>query len=598
MDAVNRRLSRLCLARVAALLLAALPALAPAQGALQSILRYPSLTHPVSDPGGMVASQSKLATAVGARVLAAGGNAVDAAVAVGFALAVTLPRAGNIGGGGFMLVYLAEEKRTVAIDYRETAPAAATRDMFLDADGNADSNASRFTRAAAGVPGTVAGLHHAHRRYGSLEWAELLAPAIELAADGIVVSDDLSASLQRSRARMSPHPASVAAFFKADGSSYRPGEALRQPDLANSLRLIAEQGPAAFYEGDIAALIVADMAANGGLITAEDLAAYRVVEREPVYGNYRGYEVVSMPPPSSGGVHVVQMLNVLERFPLGDYGPASAATLHTLVEVMRTAYADRSKYLGDPDFFDVPAGWLTSEAYAERVAAAIPRDKARRSADVGPGRPAADESPDTTHYSIADADGNVVANTYTLNFSYGSGITVPGTGMLLNNEMDDFSAKPGVPNAFGLLGGEANAIEPRKRPLSSMTPTLLFRGGRPVLVTGSPGGSRIITTVLQQIVNIADFGMNLSDSIYAPRLHHQWYPDIVFHERGFSPDTLKLLRDKGHTLTPTPFGMGSLQSIAIDDGVFHGASDPRRPDAGAAGPASVRCERQAAACGF
>ena len=586
------------LSSVVALVLVFTGGFAVAQSGRDVVLRYPALHHPVVDAGGMVVTQSRLASEVGAAILADGGNAVDAAVAVGFALAVTLPRAGNIGGGGFMLVYLAEEDRVIAIDYREAAPALADRDMFLDASGEPDKNKSRFTRHAAGVPGTVAGMHHALDRYGTMRWRDVIRPAIQLAARGIVVSPDLAASLERSRARLSAHPETVRVFFKPGGGAYIAGEILRQRDLAWSLGEIAKRGPEAFYEGRVAERILADMRANDGPFTAADLAGYRVVEREPVRGNYRGLDVISMPPPSSGGVHVIQMLNVLENFPVAKYAPASASTIHVMTEAMRVAYADRSKYLGDPDFFDVPIDWLTSKDYAAVIASTIDLDAARKSSDVSPGTKIRSESPDTTHFSVMDSAGNAVANTYTLNFSFGSGITLTGTGILLNNEMDDFSAKPGVPNAFGLLGGEANAIEPHKRPLSSMTPTMVFKDGKPYIVTGSPGGSRIITTVLQQLINVIDFDMNAADAVSAPRFHHQWFPDKLFHERGFSADTLKILSELGHSLSPTPFSMGSLQTIIWRDGSFYGAADPRRPDAAAVGTATIECEASRAACGF
>ncbi len=562
----------------------------------EAVIRYDSIHHPVVDTAGMVATQNAIATRVGAGILAEGGNAVDAAVAVGFALAVTLPRAGNLGGGGFMLVYLADENRTVAIDYREMAPAAAGRDMFLDAEGNVDRESSRFGYLSAGVPGTVAGLHHALSRYGTMSWRDVMQPAIRLAEQGYLVSYDMAWSLERSRERLTRYPATAAAYYKADGSAYRPGERFRQPDLAGSLKRIARSGPEAFYRGPIARKIAAEMLANGGLISLEDLAAYRVVEREPVTGEYRGYRIVSMPPPSSGGVHIVQMLNILENFPVADYGFGSVDGIHLLAETMRLAYADRSKHLGDPDYYDVPLGWLTSKDYARELAGRIDMSEATPSAQVRPGVAPVAESPDTTHYSVVDAAGNMVANTYTLNFSYGSGITVPGTGILLNNEMDDFSAKPGVPNAFGLIGGEANAVEPGKRPLSSMTPTLVFRDGRPLLATGSPGGSRIITTVLQQLVNLIDHGMDIADATHAPRVHHQWLPDVLSIEPGFSDDTLALLGARGHKLEPTRYTMGSLQSVLYRDGYFFGASDPRRPDAASMGPTIASCLEEELAC--
>lgn len=569
---------------------------AAARDEAEPVIRYDAIHHAVIDTEGMVATQNAIATRIGAEVLAAGGNAVDAAVAVGFALAVTLPRAGNLGGGGFMLIHLAEDERTVAIDYREMAPAAATRDMFLDASGEPDPGASRFSHLASGVPGTVAGLHHALERYGTLPWDEIIEPAIRLAERGFVVSYDLEESLDRRGGRLLDNPAAAAVFYKKDGSAYRQGDVLRQRDLAGSLRLIAEEGPDAFYRGEIAERIAREMGENGGLIALEDLTAYRALEREPVRGEYRGREVVSMPPPSSGGVHVIQMLNVLERFDLAAMGYGSADALHLLTEAMRLAYADRSKHLGDPDHYDVPVAWLTSAGYAEALAARIDPARATPSAEVAPGVVPRPESPDTTHYSVMDRMGNVVANTYTLNFSYGSGVMVPGTGILLNNEMDDFSAKPGAPNAFGLLGGEANAVAPGKRPLSSMMPTIVFEDGRPLLATGTPGGSRIISTVLQQLVHLIDFDMNLADATGMPRIHHQWYPDRLFVEPGFSPDTLAILRARGHDIAQTPWTMGSLQSVGARNGVLYGVSDPRRPGAASMGPTDVRCLQARVAC--
>ena len=480
------------------------PALAYAQSGDSAIIRYNARHHPVVDTEGMVASQNAVASAVGAQILADGGNAIDAAVGVGFSLAVVLPRAGNIGGGGFMLAYLADSDETIAIDYREMAPRAAHRDMFLDTDGNVDDERARFSHLSSGVPGTVAGLHAAHERYGSLPWKRLLEPAIALARDGFIISHDLANLLASRRDRLGRNPAARGYFYKADGEPYAAGERLIQRDLAATLTAIANEGPDAFYRGAIAELIVADMEANGGLIDAESLAVYTPVFRDALRGSYRGHDIVAMPPSSSGGVHVIQMLNVLEHFPVADLGPGSADNVHLLAEVMKLAYADRSRHLGDMAFYDVPIDWLSSSAYAKSLAASIDMDRARPSSDIQPGVPAAPESPDTTHFSIMDDEGNAVANTYTLNFSYGSHIAVAGAGFLLNNEMDDFSAKVGVPNAFGLVGGEANAIEAGKRPLSSMTPTMVFKDGKPWLVTGSPGGSRIITSVLQMIVNVID----------------------------------------------------------------------------------------------
>ncbi len=543
-----------------------------------AIIQYDTLHHPVIGKKGMVVSQRAVASEVGADILKRGGNAVDAAVAVGFALAVPLPHAGNLGCCGFILVHLAKENRTIALDYREMAPAAAHRDMFLDRDGNLDEQKARFSLLSAGVPGTVAGLSFALDHYGTMTLSEVIEPAIQLAEQGITVSYDLSDRIkERPRLRT---PSTCKIYFKKDCIPYEAGERLVQKDLAWSLRQIQKNGPDAFYKGAIARKISREMKRQEGLITMKDLAAYHPVVRKPVSGHFKGYEVVSMPPPSSGGVHIIQMLNILDHFPLKDSGPNSAATLHYLAEAMKRAYADRSKYLGDPDYVAVPVKGLVSKQYAAALAGEIRACCITPSEKILPGAVLEYESPDTTHFSVMDRWGNVVSNTYTLNFSFGSGHSIPGTGILMNNEMDDFSAKPGVPNAFGLLGASANAIAPGKRPLSSMTPTIIFKDGRPYLVTGSPGGSRIITTVLQMLVNVLIHDMNVAEATHTPRIHHQWYPDILLMEPGFSPDTTKMLRDMGYNITPSGT-MGSLQSIQWKDGFFFGASDPRRPGAAA-----------------
>ena len=560
------------------------PASVNAKSTDTAIVRYNSRHHPVYDASGMVASQIELASRVGAEILASGGNAVDASVAVGFALAFTLPRAGNIGGGGFMLAYIAAEDETVAIDYRETAPPRATRDMFLDANGDIDPSLSKFSHLASGVPGTVAGLALAHENYGSLPWKTLLEPAILLARDGIVASHDLSQVLASRQEALCANEATCGYFYKADGETYKPGDRLVQSDLANTLQQIADEGKDAFYGGEIADKIVVDMAAHGGLIDAEALASYRPVIREPVNGTYRGFDIVSMPPASSGGVHVIQILNMLEHFPVAEYGPGSADNVHLLAEVFKRAYADRSKHLGDMDYYDVPIEWLTSKAYAEELVQSIDMQHATPSAEIAPGVAPIDASGNTTHFSIMDSYGNAVANTYTLNYSYGSGVSVPGAGFLLNNEMDDFAAKPGVANdATSLASGDANAIAAGKRPLSLMTPTIILKDGRPWLATGSPGGNRIITSVTQMIVNVIDHGMNIADAASVPRMHHQWLPDRLLLESGFSPDTIAILRRRGHDIQEAP-AMGSLQSVIRRDDEFRGASDPRRPAAGSIGP--------------
>ena len=573
--------------RVILLVVAAmLPIVGCAQQAAPAVPIYTleDIHHPNKSARGMVAAQNRLSAEVGAGILDAGGNAFDAAIAVGFSLAVTLPRAGNLGGGGFMLLHDAEHQTQVGVDYREMAPLGASRDMYLDEDGNVVENLSRFSHLASGVPGTVAGFWHVHQKYGKLPWRQLLEPAVRQARDGIRVSYDLSKILKSRQPALCRNAASCGYFYKDNGTPYEPGELLRQPDLAKTLQLIADEGADAFYRGEIAELIAAEMQANGGLVDLESLAAYKVVEREPVNGTYRGYDIVAMPPPSSGGVHIIQMLNMLETFDVASLGAAGSDAVHLLAEVARIAYADRSKHLGDPDFYEVPAAWLTSKDYARKRAAEISMDKARNSDDVAPGVAPVEESEDTTHFSVIDSDGNVVANTYTLNFSYGSHISVSGAGFLLNNEMDDFVSKPGVPNAFGLLGDEANAIEAQKRPLSSMSPSMVFRDGEIWFATGGPGGSRIITSVLQVIVNIIDHGMNLAEAGADPRMHHQWYPDVLFLEPHFSPDTVRLLEAKGHTVSMTRSTMSSIQTVGKVDGTFRGAADSRRPNAGTAAP--------------
>lgn len=548
------------------------------------VIRYRDTAHPVLGDAGMVATQNPYASVVGARILEEGGNAVDAAVAIGFALAVTYPRAGNLGGGGFMLVHDAASTDTVAIDYRETAPARASRHMYLDDNGEVDRARSFFSHLAAGVPGTVAGMWHAHQRFGKLAWKDLLAPAIALARDGIDVSYDMSVLLATQRERLCRNAATCKYFFKGDGAPYEPGDRLVQSDLARTLELIAEHGADGFYGGETARKIAGEMARGGGLVDLESLSAYEVDVREPLAGDYRGWKIVTMPPPSSGGVHVLQMLNILEHFDVTAMGSESADSVHLLAEVARLAYADRSRHLGDPDYTEVPVAWLTGKDYGKQLAGTIDMQRARPSSDVLPGTAPAYESADTTHYSVIDRHGNVVANTYTLNFTFGSGIAVEGAGFLLNNEMADFVARPDTPNAFGLLGGDANAVEPGKRPLSSMTPTLMLGGDGSVIATGSMGGSRIIMGVLQTIVNIVDHGMNIAEAAAAPRMHHQWLPDQLQLEPGFSPDTIRILRERGHEVLDSRYSMGSTQTVSWQDGLFRGASDPRRPESATIAP--------------
>jgi gamma-glutamyltranspeptidase / glutathione hydrolase len=536
-----------------------------------------AIARPVVAAHGMVVSQEAAASRIGVDILKRGGNAVDAAVAVGFALAVTLPVAGNIGGGGFMLIHRADLHKTIAIDYRETAPALTTKDVFLDDKGEADPRKSLVSGLGVGVPGTVAGLELAWRKYGSgrLTFADLIVPAANLAHSGLTVDDDLADTLPLGAPLLALHPASARIFLKPDGRPLAAGDHLAVDDLAATLDAIAAQGPRAFYEGPIAEKIVAAVGQAGGRMTLDDLKNYRAVEREPVRGTYRGHEIVSMPPPSSGGVHVIEILNILEGYPLGEQGLNSAATIHEMAEAEKLAYADRAQYLGDPDFWRVPVKGLTSKAYADHLRQSISPDRARPAADIRPGGPEPYESGQTTHFSVVDADGNAVSNTYTLNLAYGSGLVADGTGILLNNELDDFAARPGAANAFGLTGGDANAPGPNKRPLSSMSPTMVFKDGELEIVTGSPGGSRIITTVLQIILDILDHGLNVAEAEQAPRVHDQWLPDELRIERGLSPDTIRLIEAMGHKVVLRE-AMGSANTIERKNGVLTGASDPRQ----------------------
>ncbi len=542
------------------------------------ILNYANLAQPVWAEHGMVASQQGIATQVGVEILQQGGNAVDAAVAVGFALAVTLPRAGNLGGGGFMLVHRADKNETVAIDYREMAPSAAHRDIYLDDRGEVVKNRSRFHGLAVGVPGTVKGLTQALSDYGTFTLKQVLKPAIRLASRGFMVDHDLSVSLSKAADRLKKDSASANVFYHDDGSAYQAGETLTQPDLARTLRLIANKGSAGFYQGEVAKSIIKAVEQADGNMSLQDLADYQVKIRTPIWGSYRGYRIASMPPPSSGGTHIVQILNMMEHYDLTSSGHNSAQTIHLMAEAMKRAYADRSEYLGDPDFNKVPVVELTDKEYASKLVKQINPDRASISQHIKPGLGPLYESPQTTHFSVVDRWGNAASNTYTLNFSYGSGIMAAGSGVLLNNEMDDFSAKPGVPNAYGLIGGEANSVAARKRPLSSMSPTIVFDKDKPdvFLVTGSPGGSRIITTTLQIISNVIDHKMNIAEATQSARFHHQWLPDKLTLEKGFSLDTIKLLEQKGHVIDASRWAMGSTQSIMKVEGGWNGASDTRQ----------------------
>ena len=568
---------------LAAFVATALPAVAQNQPATALPRADIAPVVAVTAKNGMVVAQEALAARIGADILKAGGNAVDAAVATGFAMAVTYPRAGNIGGGGFMIIHLAKPKKNIAIDYRETAPAAITRDSFLDAAGNADPLKSTASGLGVGVPGTVAGLALAHKQYGSGKFtlAQLLAPAIALARDGFIVDGDLADTFASARPLFKKWPSSTKVFLKSDGQTYGQGDRLVQTDLANTLQAIATSGPRAFYQGPIADKIASAVREAGGVMTAADLKAYRVIERTPLRGRYHGYDILSMPPPSSGGTHLIEILNILEGYDLKKTGPASPQTAHILAEAMKRAYADRAVYLGDPDFVTVPTRALTSKRYADNLRKTI-GDRATPSTDIRNGDPAKAEGMNTTHYSVVDRYGNAVSNTYTLNLSYGVGLVADGTGVLLNNELDDFAAKPGAPNAFGLVGASANAPAPRKRPLSSMTPTIIMKDGKPYLVTGSPGGSRIISTVLQVIVNVLDHEMPLSDATAAPRLHHQWLPDQVSVERGYPEDTLKALRERGHEVMVRQPGTAANSILVTPNGLV-GAADSRTRGALAAG---------------
>ncbi len=550
---------------------------------------------------GMVASAHFLASEAGVEILRKGGNAVDASVATGLALAVVFPNAGNIGGGGFMIVHLADGGRNVVIDYRETAPAAATRDMYVGPDGKLLGGAGSSTTGwrASGLPGTVAGFALALEKYGSgkVTWADVCEPARRLAAEGHIVTQGAAASLRAKRDLLGQFAGSRKIHLK-DGALWQAGDLWVQADLGETFTRLQKHGPREFYEGETARRIAAAMAANGGPIALADLKAYRPVEREPLRGRYRGHDIVTMPPPSSGGIALLQMLAMLEPHEIGALGHNSAAKYHLFAEVMKRAFRDRAEYLGDPDFVRVPVAQLLDPAYVRQRMADFSPEHATPAAAVKPGLGAFDpaailsrrESTETTHFSVVDAAGNAVASTYTLNGSYGSGVTIPGTGILMNNEMDDFTSQVGTPNMFGLIQGEANAIVPGKRPLSSMTPALVFRGGRLMLVTGSPGGPTIINTVLQVITNVIDHRMPVMAAVEAPRIHHQWMPDTLTHERfGMSRDTFVALEDLGHVVKERQSYEGTVQGdaetigIDPDTGLRLGAADPRKPDSAAVG---------------
>lgn len=522
---------------------------------------------------GLAISSNVLANEIGQKVLEEGGNAIDAAVAVGYALAVVHPAAGNIGGGGFAVIHLANGEN-ITLDFREKAPLKATRDMYLDENKEVIQDASVIGYLAAGVPGTVAGMSEMLDKYGTKKLSDLIEPAIKLAQNGFQITDRQAETMLEVKDEFAKFASSKKYFLKSDGSTYKGGELLVQKDLAKTLKLIQKEGPKAFYEGAIADLIVKDMEKNGGIITKEDLKNYKPVWRKPVVGNYRGYDIISMAPPSSGGIHIIEILNIMENANIGDMGFGSISTISLMTEAMRQAYADRSEYLGDPDFVKVPVEKLIDKDYAKSIFKKINLNRATPSKNVKPGL--GKESNNTTHYSVADKWGNAVSVTYTINASYGSAAAVDGAGFLLNNEMDDFSIKPGVPNIYGLVGGDTNAIEPNKRPLSSMSPTIILKDGKLFMVVGSPGGARIITTVLQVISNVIDHKMNISEAVSAPRFHMQWLPDEIRIEKfGMTKDTIKALENKGYKIVELP-DMGDVNAILIDNGIFYGTMDPRK----------------------
>ncbi len=531
---------------------------------------------PVRAKKGMVVAADPIAANVGLRILKEGGNAVDAAVAVGFALAVTYPGAGNIGGGGFMLMRFADGT-VKSLDYREMAPAASKRDMFLDKNGNVIEQKSTRGHLSCGVPGSVAGMMYAQHRYGRLTRAQVLKPAIELAEKGFHLHYRLAEDLERMVPEFSEFRSSKKAFTK-NGKPYKEGDLFKQKDLANTLKRIRDKGRDGFYKGETAKLIIAEMKRGGGLISLKDLEDYSSVIRDPILGTYRGYEIISVGPPSSGGVGLVQFLNILEGYHLGEYSWNSSKTVHWMTEAMRRVFADRAEFLGDPDFVKVPVPWLTSKHYAEQRRVTIDSMKATPSDQISHGIQKPAESDHTTHYSVVDRFGNCVSVTTTLNDAFGSKVVVTGAGFLLNNEMDDFSAKPGIPNTYGLVGGSANAVAPNKRMLSSMAPTIVLKEGKPFMIIGSPGGSAIVTTVAQVLVNVIDFKMTIQEAIDAPRFHHQWLPDrLMYEERALSQDAIENLRAMGYTLHMREGAIGLAEGIMIDRkrGLLLGATDPR-----------------------
>ena len=545
-----------------------------------TIFNSKAIVHPEVGRNGMVVSQHYLATDAGHSILEEGGNAYDAAIAVAFALAVVLPRAGNIGGGGFMVMFDEASQESYSIDYRETAPEAATKDMFLNSDGSVNKKRATQGVLSIGVPGTVYGMWEVHKKFGSLPWSKLLAPAIELAEDGFLISPFMADALNKRYKKLGKYENFKKIFYQ--NYPVQMHQRLKQPNLAETLKTISKNGVKGFYEGEIATMIDAYMRENGGLITKKDLKNYRPIWRDTLHGTFNEYEIVTMGPPSSGGVHIIQMLNILENYDLVTMGHNSPTYAALLTESMKYAYADRSKYLGDPDFFDVPVQSLISKEYAKNIYKKIKLNSITPSEKILPGSELKHESLDTTHFSVADTDGNFVSNTYTLNSGFGSGVIVDGTGVLMNNEMDDFVSAPGVPNQFGLVGGEANKIEPFKRPLSSMTPTIVLRDDKPIYATGSPGGSRIITTVLQFLLNTLVFKMEISDATVAPRIHHQWKPDVLMLETGFDIQHADKIESFGQKIYLSGPGT-ALESIEKKGDFFYGFGDTRRPDSKAKG---------------
>ena len=544
------------------------------------VLNKASITHPEVGLKGMVVTQHYLASEVGEAILSKGGNAYDATIAVAFALAVVLPRAGNIGGGGFTVLYNSSDESFQSLDYREKAPLAASKNMYLDNNGDVISNLSTLGYKAIAVPGTVDGMWELHKRYGSMDWKELILPSIKLAKEGFRVSPLMADTLNRNYESLSKFSETKKIFFKENPVKFN--SLLIQKDLAKTLEKISNNGRNGFYKGEVARKIVADMKRNDGLITLDDLENYKSKWRKPLINKYKNFEIITMPPPSSGGLHLIQMLNILESFDIKSLKHNSPSYVLLLNEVMKYAYADRSQYLGDPDYVDVPVNKLISKDYAENISKKITIDNVTKSDDIKAGMYIDLESDETTHFSIADKFGNLVSTTYTLNSSFGSKVVIAKTGILMNNEMDDFSSAPGVPNQFGLLGEKFNEIQPSKRPLSSMTPTIVFKNNSPFLIMGSPGGSRIITAVLQNFLNIAEFEMNLADSINKPRVHQQWYPDLLFLEKGFDELHAEKITELGQEVYFMDPGT-ALESIMIKNNYFYGYGDTRRPDSKAIG---------------